>query len=144
MLIIIDQYHSHPISVKLLKKLFMIDFICIYLENNNIFYKYQFGFWANHALTEITEQIQNARDMGLYTCNIYLDLQKAFDAVNQIILLAKLKHYGIKCTSFDWFKSFICERVQFTSIELKESSTKMVSHGFHKAQYLVLGFLLFP
>ena len=29
MLIIIDQYHSYPISVKLLKKLFMIDFICI-------------------------------------------------------------------------------------------------------------------
>ena len=29
MLIIIDQYRSYPISVKLLKKLFMIDFICI-------------------------------------------------------------------------------------------------------------------
>ena len=28
MLIIIDQYHSYPISVKLLKKLFMIDFMC--------------------------------------------------------------------------------------------------------------------
>ena len=29
MLIIIDQYHSYPTSVKLLKKMFMIDFICI-------------------------------------------------------------------------------------------------------------------
>ena len=29
MLIIIDQYHSYPISVKLLKKLLMIDSICI-------------------------------------------------------------------------------------------------------------------
>ena len=141
MLIIIDQYHSYPISVKLLKKLFMIDFICTYLENNNIFYKYQFGFWVNHALTEITEQIRNARDMGLYICNIYLDLQKAFDAVNQIILLAKLKHYGIKGTSFDWFKSFICDRVQYTSIDLKESSTKIVSHGVPQGS--VLGPLLF-
>ena len=35
MLIIIDQYHSYPIAVKLLKKLFMIDFM--FLENNNIF-----------------------------------------------------------------------------------------------------------
>ena len=29
MLIVIDQYHSYPISVKLLKKLFIIDSICI-------------------------------------------------------------------------------------------------------------------
>ena len=96
----------------------------MHLENNNIFYKYQFGFRANHstnhALTEITEQIRNACDKGLYTCSIYLDLQKAFDTVNQNILLAKLKHYGIKGTSFDWFKSFICDRVQYTSIDLIE------------------------
>ena len=43
-----------------------------------------------------------------------------FDTVNQNILLAKLKHYGIKGTSFDWFKSFRCERVQYTSIDLEE------------------------
>ena len=104
----------------------------MFLENNNIFYKYQSGFRANHstncALIEITKQIRNACDKGLYTCSIYLDLQKAFGTVNQNILLAKLKHYGIKGTSFDWFKSFICDRVQYTSIDLKEWSIKMVSH----------------
>ena len=81
----------------------------MYLENNNIFYKYQFGFRANHStnhiLTEITEQIRNACDKALYTCGAYLDLQEAFDTVNHNISLAKLKHYGIKGTSFDWFKS---------------------------------------
>ena len=104
----------------------------MYLQNNNILFKYQFGFRANYstnqALTEIIEQIRNACDKGLYTCSIYLDIQKAFDTVNQNILLAKLKHYGIKGTSFDWFKSFICDRVQYTSIDLKEWSIKMVSH----------------
>ena len=103
----------------------------MYLESSNIFYKYQFGFRANHsanhALTEITEQIRNARDKGRYTSVVYLDIQKAFDTVNQNILLAKLKQ-GIKGTSFDWFKSFICDRVQYTSMGLKESSTKIVSH----------------
>ena len=64
-----------------------------------------------------------------------------FDTVNQNILLAKLKHYGIKGTSFDWFKSFICDRVQYTSIDLKESSTKIVSHGVPQGS--VLGPLLF-
>ena len=64
----------------------------MYLENNNIFYKYQFGFRANHytnyTLTEISDQIRNACDKGLYSCGVYLDLQKAFDKVNQNILLA--------------------------------------------------------
>ena len=112
----------------------------MYLENNNIFYKCQFGFRAYHstnrALTEITEQIRNACDKGLYH-----DLQKAFDTVSQNILLAKLKHYGIKCTSFERFNSFICDRVQYTSVDLKESSTKIVSHGVPQSS--VLGPLLF-
>ena len=30
MLIIIDQYHFYPVSVNLLKKIFMIDFICMF------------------------------------------------------------------------------------------------------------------
>ena len=144
MSIILDQYHSYPISVKLLKNLFMIDFISIY-NKIFIFYQYQFGFRAthstNHALTKITEQIRNACDKGLYTCGVYLDLQKVSDTVNQNILLAKLKHYGIKGNSLDWFKSFICDRVQYTSIDLKESSTKIVSHGVPQGS--VLGPLLF-
>ena len=91
MLIIIDQCHSCPVLVKLLKKLFMIDFNDLVhdLENNNIFYKYQFRFRANHSgnhvLTEIIEQARNACGKGLYTCSVYLDLQKTFDTVNQNI-----------------------------------------------------------
>ena len=58
----------------------------MFLEQNNAFYNYQFGFRnnhsTNHALIEITEQIQNACDKNLFTCRVYLDLQKGFDTVN--------------------------------------------------------------
>ena len=67
-----------------------------------------------------------------------LDLQKAFDTVNQNILLAKLNHYGTKGISFDWFKPFICDRVQYISIELKESLKNCAV-----PQGSVLGSLLF-
>ena len=67
MLVIIDQCYSYPISVKLLKKLFMIECICIL--KIAISFIYQFGFRANHstnhALNEITEQIRNACGKGL-------------------------------------------------------------------------------
>ena len=44
-------------------------------------------------------------------------------------------------TSFDWFKSFIRDRVRYISIDLKESSTKIVSHGVPQSS--VLGPLFF-
>ena len=87
------------------------DRLYMFLEQNNAFYIYQFGFRnnhsTNHALIEITEQIRNACDKNLFTCGVYLHLQKAFDTVNHESLLSKLKHYGIKGTSYNWFKSFL-------------------------------------
>ena len=72
----------------------------IFLKQNKAFYNYQFGFRnnhsTNHALIGITEQIRNVCDRNLYTCGVYLDLQKEFDTVKYEILLEKLKYYGIK------------------------------------------------
>ena len=75
---------------------------------------------------EITEQIRNVCDKDLYTCNIYLDLQKAFDIVNENILLANIMVLKVSVLIG---LSLICDRVQCTSTDLKESSTKINSHG---------------
>ena len=101
-----------------------------FLEQNNAFYNYQFGFRNNHstdhALIEITEQIRNACDKKLFTCGVYLDLQKAFDTVNHEILITKLKHYGIRGASYKWFQSFLCQRLQYTKVKESESSLKTI------------------
>ena len=87
-------------------------------------------------------RLKNTCDKSLYT-GIYLDHQKAFYRVNQNILLENLKHYGIKGISFCWFKSFIWDRVQYTSIDLKESPTKIVGFSWSSTRLSPLFFFYF-
>ena len=48
-------------------------------------------------------------------CRVFVNLQKAFDTVDQQILLAKLNHYGIRGVSNDWFKSYLSNPNQYVS-----------------------------
>ena len=54
-----------------------------------------------HALINITENIRKALDDRNIGCRIFVDLEKAFDTVDQQILLDKLNHYVIRGISND-------------------------------------------
>ena len=43
----------------------------------------------------MTENIRKALDDANIGCGVFVDLQNAFDTVDNQILLAKLNHYGI-------------------------------------------------
>ena len=79
-----------------------------FCNNNNLFYNLQFGFRQNystaHALISLTETIRKYLDEEKFACGIFVDLQKAFDAVENGILLTKLEHYGVRGLVNDWFK----------------------------------------
>ena len=79
-------------------------------------------------------------DKRLFSCGIFIDLKKAFDTVNQGILLNKLEHYGFRGIINDWFTYYLSNRMQ---------TTELKCHIFNKAtitcvpQGSVLGPLLF-
>ena len=50
---------------------------------------------TEHAILDIINQIENNMDNKMYSCGIFIDLKKAFDRVDHLILLQKLDHYGV-------------------------------------------------
>ena len=72
----------------------------IFLETQNCFYPAQSGFRlyvaTNNALMSITENIQTHLNEKKYCAGVFVDLRKAFDAVDHNILLRKLDYCGIR------------------------------------------------
>ena len=60
---------------------------------------------------------------------LFLDLKKAFDAVDHSILAEKLKSYGIKAGTVKWLKSYLCGRLQVTRVGSEVSTPKLVTCG---------------
>ena len=84
-----------------------------YLTENSILYRYQSGFCKNHStdtsLAYMTDKILTGFDSGLLTGMILIDLQKAFDTINHI-LLRKMSALRFSDRSINWFQSYLSNR----------------------------------
>ena len=86
----------------------------------------------------IIEGIQNKLDQGEYAAGIFDDLTKAFDTVDHDILINKLKHYGVRGVTKEWFYSYLINRKKFVSNDGFVSNTKHISTGIPQGSVLRL------
>ena len=80
-------------------------------------------------------------DKDHFSYGVFIDLQKAFDTVNQDILLQKLDYCGFRGIINEWFSSYLRQRTQVTIIESQTSDSSRVNCGVPQGS--VLGPLLF-
>ena len=78
-------------------------------------------------------------DAGLYSCGVFIDLKKAFDTVDHIILLCKLSHHRIR--GIINFALYLTDTTQTTQVGASISSKGEILFGV--PQGFVLGTLLF-
>ena len=99
-----------------------------YLTTNNLLDSRPSGFRSLHstvtALLDLTNQWCLNIDRGLVSGILFLDLKKAFDTVDNQLLLTKLDYIGIRGHALKWFKSYLVDRfhIVFTSGVLSDKA----------------------
>ena len=126
---------------------YKIEFTNFWIKTN-VSITTNFGFrnhnFTNHALISITEKIRKALDDGKYACGVFLDFQKAFDAVNHKILLSKLEHYEIREMVLKLFQIYLMNRTEFVKMYKKSSNLLPINYGVPQGSVLApLLFLLY-
>ena len=102
-----------------------------FLSENNIVYSFQFEFRPKHStnlcLSHLTDKILKGFDEGLLTGMILIVLQKAFNTINHDVLLQKLKAIRFSEQSFQWLRSYLCDRIFLVETENKLSDFGKIS-----------------
>ena len=116
-----------------------------YLDIHNILCNEQYGFRPKRStsiaifnyLKNIIDEINNHKIVGA----LYLDFSKAFDSINHIRLLNKLKDMGIPLKLHTWISSYLENRKIKTKLNNQTSTTSELICGVPQGS--VLGPTLF-
>jgi len=116
-----------------------------YLNHFSILSNLQFGFRINKstddALLKFTKEIYESLNSNKKSAALFLDIKKAFDSVDNSILLSKLYKIGFRGKIFDLFRSYLSNRKQYVEIDDIKSDLKEINLGVPQGS--VMGPILF-
>ena len=139
-----DISNYRPISLlpsisKILEKIIFKQ-LSTYLNEHKLLYDSQYGFRAGHttelASIELIDKITQDLDKGKIPISIFLDLSKAFDTLDHVILLQKLNYYGIKSVELNVLKDYLQNRTQYVSYDKTNSDMYRISTGVPRGSIL--------
>ena len=140
-----DIKHYRPITLlpsfsKIFENL-MLRRMLSFMRNNNILNESQHGFRSKHsiltALTRLLNHVTSALNNNKFILGLFLDVAKAFDSLNQKILLKKLEFYGFRGIIFDWFKNYLSKKFQYINqINGTVSMFKLTKSGIPQGSIL--------
>lgn len=121
-----------PVLSKVLERIMTNQFE-EYICRNCILPDFQSGFRAHYscttALLNILDDVLRAHDNNHVTVMVLLDFSKAFDTLNQQLLLAKLHYYGVSDEALNLFCSYFQDRQQCVSVDNDSSNFLRVRSG---------------
>ena len=114
--------------------------LCSFLTKFKLISTSQYGFLGGvstaDARINLTEQIFNDLNGKNHILSIFVDLQKAFDTVNHLLLLTKLEKIFVRRVSLELFTSYLANRQQFIRLNDTNSSLKQISIGVPQGSIL--------
>ena len=115
-----------------------------YLDEINVLSVHQGGFRRNNSTTATTskmlDNIYNNINNHQLTYAIFIDFQKAFNSINQEIMLKKLDELGFNFQTVEWFRNYLNSRTQYTVVNSLRSDLLDIDCGV--PQGYVLGPML--
>ena len=123
-----------------LAPLIVYDQLYQYLNDNKLLSSCQSGFRSLHntltALLEATNSWSVNIDNGFLNGVVFIDLKKAFDTIDNEIILRKLSYFGADQATIKWFQSYLSDRTQRCNVNGSLSTTSTVTCGVPQGSIL--------
>ena len=116
-----------------------------YFNTNSLLAEQQYGFRKNHsteyAAIKLVDHVSKDMEQGKIPCALYIELSKAFDTLSFIIIIGKLRHYGIADVELRLLISYLTNRKQYVVYNNHESDITEIKAGVPQGS--ILGPLFF-